>query len=165
VAPCSMNRMALDREIGRRARSRGRDGSRRRNHPPSQRQRRVAEELRHILAQILRAGECRDPALREANVTVTEVHISPDLRYARVYVVPLGGVNAAEVAAALARSAGFLRGRAARELTLRYAPNLVFSLDHTFDQADRIAALLALPGVSRDLCPSSVKGEAGDNAG
>jgi ribosome-binding factor A len=160
-----MKRMALDREIGRRARAHDRYVDRRSNRPASQRRQRVAEELRHVLARILRAGDCRDPALREANITVTEVQISPDLRYARVYVIPLGGVNAAEVAAALTRSAIFLRGRAARELTLRYAPNLVFSLDHTFDQADRIADLLALPGVSRDLCPSSVKGEAGDNAG
>jgi ribosome-binding factor A len=157
--------VALDRDVGRRARSRDRDVGRRANRTPSQRQRRVAEELRHVLAQILRAGECRDPALREANITVSEVHISPDLRSATVYVIPLGGVDAAEVVVALARSAGFLRGRTARELTLRYAPNLMFALDRTFDQADRIAALLALPEVSRDLCPSSVKGEAGDNGG
>jgi ribosome-binding factor A len=162
---CSMDRKAPDREMRRRVRARDRDVDRRRNRTPSQRQRRVAEELRHVLVQILSNGECRDPALREANITVTEVHISPDLRYATAYVIPLGGVNAAEVVAALARSAGFLRGRAARELTLRHAPILVFSLDDTFDQADRITALLALPEVSRDLCPSSDNGEAGDNAG
>ena len=160
-----MDRKALDRDIGRRAGLRDRDVGRRGIRRPSQRQRRVAEELRHILAQLLRAGECRDPALREANITVTEVRISPDLRYATAYVIPLGGVNASDVIAALARSAGFLRGRAARGLTLRYAPNLAFSLDHTFDQADRIASLLALPEVNRDLDFSPARGEPGDDAG
>ena len=68
----------------------------------------LAEELRHILSQVFRRGECRDPVLREANITVTEVRISPDLRNATVYVMPLGGTNAGEIVAALGRSAGFL---------------------------------------------------------
>lgn len=121
----------------------------------SQRQRRVGEELRHVVARILRGGECRDPLLREANITVSEVRVSPDLRNATVYVMPLGGVNAAEVMAALSRSAGFVRGRVSREVTLRFAPNLAFALDETFDQADRITALLARPEVAKDLLPSA----------
>jgi ribosome-binding factor A len=121
----------------------------------SQRQRRVAEELRHVLARILTSGECRDPALRDANITVTEVRMSPDLRNATVYVMPLGGANALEVVTALTRSAGFLRGQVTRRLTLRFAPNLVFEPDQTFDQADRIAALLGRPEVERDLPPHS----------
>ncbi len=119
----------------------------------SQRQRRVGEELRHILAHALRNGEIRDPVLRDASITVTEVRISPDLRNATVYVMPLGGVNAPAVVAALRRGAGFLRGVVTRELALRRAPSLAFELDETFDQADRISALLAQPEVDRDLSP------------
>lgn len=128
----------------------------------SQRQRRVAEELRHVLARTLASGECRDPALRDANITVTEVRMSPDLRNATAYVMPLGGANGLEVVTALTRSAGFLRGQVTRQLTLRFAPNLVFELDQTFDQADRIAALLAQPEVERDLLPRSSKDKARD---
>jgi ribosome-binding factor A len=128
----------------------------------SQRQRRVAEELRHVLARILASGECRDPALRDANITVTEVRMSPDLRNATAYVMPLGGANALEIVAALTRSAGFLRGQVTRQLALRFAPNLVFELDQTFDQADRIAALLARPEVERDLLPHSSKDKVRD---
>jgi ribosome-binding factor A len=120
----------------------------------SQRQRRVAEELRHVLVQVLRDGGYRDPALRAANITVTEVRVSPDLRNATVYVMPLGGVNAEDVIAGLRRGAGFLRGLAARELALRHAPNLAFERDETFDQVDRISALLASPVVERDLHPA-----------
>jgi ribosome-binding factor A len=128
-----------------------------------QRQRRVAEELRHILAELLLKGECRDPALREANITITEVRISPDLRNATAYVMPLGGVHAEDMVVALRRNAGFFRGRLARAAALRYAPHLTFTLDETFDQANRIATLLARPDVERDL--SAERGEAGDDAG
>src|SRR5262245_39857682 len=99
---------------------------------PSQRQLRVGEELRHALAQFLRPGELRDPALREASITVTEVRVSPDLRNATAFVMPLAGSNAGEIIAGLRRSAAFLKGRVARELNLRHAPNLTFALDGTF---------------------------------
>jgi ribosome-binding factor A len=128
-----------------------------------QRQRRVGEELRHILAELLKRGECRDPALRDASITVTEVRITPDLRNATAYVMPLGGAHGADIVVALRRSAGFLRGRLARAAALRYAPHLTFALDETFDQAGRIAALLARPDVERDL--SAERSEAGDDAG
>src|SRR3954452_20094062 len=82
--------------------------------PASQRQLRVGEELRHALAQLLRPGELRDPALREANVTVTEVRISPDLRNATAFVMPLAGSHADDVMAGLKRSAPFLKARIAR---------------------------------------------------
>lgn len=130
-----------------------------------QRQRRVAEELRHILVELLSRGECRDPALRDANITVSEVRISRDLRNATAYVMPLGGANGAEIVAALQRSAGYLRGRLARAAALRYAPQLSFALDESFDRADRIAALLARPDVERDLSAARAKDEADDNAG
>ncbi len=125
-----------------------------------QRQRRVGESLRHLLAEIFHRDECRDPVLRGANITVSEVRVSPDLRHATVYVMPLGGAHAAEIMAALTRSAGFFRGLASHELTLRHAPTLSFELDRSFDQADRIAELLARPEVARDLGP--VPAGAGD---
>ena len=117
----------------------------------SQRQLRVGEELRHALARILRDGECRDPVVENASITVTEVRMSRDLRNATAFVMPLAGSNAIEVVAGLERSATFLKGRVAREVQLRNTPNLVFALDDSFDRADRISALLTRPEVARDL--------------
>src|SRR6202049_942967 len=93
----------------------------------SQRQLRVGEELRHALAQLLRPGELRDPALREANITVTEVRLSPDLRNATAFVMPLAGSNADQVMAGLKRSAPYLKGRVARMVELRQVPNIAFA--------------------------------------
>ena len=119
--------------------------------PPSQRQLRVGEELRHALAQLLRPGELRDPALYEANVTVTEVRLSPDLRNATAFVMPLTGANAADIVAALRRCAPYLKGQIARAVQLRRVPNLTFALDNAFDSAARIAAVLRSEAVERDL--------------
>jgi len=119
----------------------------------SQRRLRVGEELRHVLARILREGECRDPALDDTSITVTEVRVSPDLRNATAFVMPLGGANAAEVVVALKRCAVFLKGVLAREVQLRNAPNLTFALDDSFEQAARISVLLTRPEVARDLEP------------
>lgn len=116
-----------------------------------QRQLRVGEELRHALSKILRQGQCRDPALESASITVTEVRISPDLRNATAFVMPLAGTNATEIIAGLKRSAGFLKGLLARAVPLRNTPDLTFALDSSFEQADRISALLARPEVARDL--------------
>jgi ribosome-binding factor A len=118
---------------------------------PSQRQLRVGEELRHLLAHILGRNELRDPALKDAVITVTEVRISPDLKNATAFVMPLGGAHAMEVVAALQRGAAFLRGLIGRELQLRYVPSLRFALDTSFDHASRIEALLHRPEVERDL--------------
>lgn len=123
----------------------------RRNREPTQRQLRVGEELRHALARILQRGELRDPALQHVAVTVTEIRVSPDLRNATAYVMPLGGQHSAEVIAVLTRSAGFLRGLLAREVPLRFAPSLAFALDTSFDHASRINELLHRPDVERDL--------------
>jgi ribosome-binding factor A len=128
------------------------DGLRR---PAGQRRLRVGEELRHLLAELLRPDELRDPALRDANVTVTEVRLSPDLRDATAFVMPLGGANADEILAGLRRGAPFLKARLARRVELRRVPNIVFALDHAFDSAERIASLLARPEVARDLQPSA----------
>ena len=127
------------------------EGGVRRKWGDGQRQLRVAEELRHALAKIFQEGKCRDPTLRDTSIAVTEVRMSPDLRNATAFVVPLGGENATEVIAGLKRSSAFLRRLVAREVPLRYAPHLGFALDGAFAQADRIAALLARPEVARDL--------------
>lgn len=123
----------------------------------SQRQLRVGEELRHALARILRDGECRDPVLENASITVTEVRISPDLRNATAFVMPLAGTRATEVVASLERSATFLKGLVAREVQLRNTPNLVFALDDSFDRAARISTLLMRPEVARDLRPPAAE--------
>jgi ribosome-binding factor A len=117
----------------------------------SQRQLRVGEELRHVLAQLLRPGELNDPALFDANITVTEVQLSPDLRNATVFVMPLGGANATDIVAGLRRSAPYLKGQVARLVRLRHTPNLSFALDGAFDNAARISALLHTEAVERDL--------------
>jgi ribosome-binding factor A len=121
------------------------------NREPSQRQLRVGEELRHALAEVLQRGELRDPALAEVTVTVTEVRVSPDLKNATAYVMPLGGRNGAVVIEGLTRSAGYLRGQLARAVPLRFSPTLSFALDTSFDHASRINELLHRPEVARDL--------------
>jgi ribosome-binding factor A len=130
---------------------------------PSQRQLRVGEELRHALAQLLRPGELRDPALRDANITVTEVRVSPDLKNATAYVMPLAGANADEIMSGLRRSAPHLRAMLARAVELRQAPNVAFAYDTSFDSAARISELLHSPAVERDLDPSSEDLSSGDD--
>ena len=128
---------------------------RKKNHdagkPPSQRQLRVGEELRHALAEVLQRGDFHDPELAALNVTVTEVRISPDLRNATAFVTPLGGGAMAETLAALRRAAPFLRGQIVRAINLRHAPTLSFEADTSFDYAGRIDAILHSPAVARDV--------------
>ncbi len=100
---------------------------------------------------IFERGELRDPDLAGATVTVTEVRVSPDLRRATAYVMPLGGVRQAEVMTALRRSVPYLRRALAREVKLRHAPGLAFALDTAFDHANHISVLLHRPEVERDL--------------
>ena len=118
---------------------------------PSQRQLRVGEELRHAIAWILERGEIRDPGLGAQPVTVTEVRVSPDLRYATAYVMPLGGGDTEQEVAALNRAASFVRRRIGRAVKLRYLPGINFVADATFDQAQHIDELLRDPAVARDL--------------
>jgi ribosome-binding factor A len=143
--------------------SRGRAG-----RSPTQRQLRVGEELRHLLAGILARHELRDPALHDATITVTEVRISPDLKNATAFIMPLGGTHVPEVLAALERGAGFMRGLIAREIDLRHVPALHFELDTTFDHASRIEALLHRPDVERDILsakePADGAADHGDGA-
>ena len=120
---------------------------------PSQRQLRVAEEIRHALAQIFERGELRDPALTERPITVTEVRVSPDLKNAVAFVVPLGGGKEAEtkLLEALTRANSHLRSLVAQQMSLRHAPRITFKRDGSFEEADRIEAILRSPDVRRDL--------------
>jgi ribosome-binding factor A len=118
---------------------------------PSQRQLRVGEELRHILAELLERGELHDPALAGIPVTVTEVRVSSDLRNATAFVVPLGRGADASVIDALTRARGFVRRRVGGLARLKFVPEFTFRFDTSFDQADRIESLLREPAVARDL--------------
>jgi ribosome-binding factor A len=121
----------------------------RRGH--SQRQLRVGEELRHLLAALLERGDMRDPELRAASITVTAVDVSPDLRNATAFVMPLGGADEGRLLAAMRRAAPWFRARVGEQAGLRYAPEIRFELDRSFDEADRIGALLRRPDVARDI--------------
>lgn len=128
--------------------------AKREGRPPSQRQLRVGEELRHALAWIVERGELRDPALSGISLTITEVRVSPDLKNATAFVMPLGGGDAAvlrDVLEAMNRAVPFLRREAAKRMQLRYMPKLKFAADTSFDEAGRIGRLLASPEVRRDL--------------
>jgi ribosome-binding factor A len=119
---------------------------------PGQRQLRVGEEVRHVLAAVLARGELRDPVLTGRSITVTQVRISADLRQATAFVMPLGGgQESAEILEALNRAGPFLSHEVGRRLTIKYIPALRFELDTVFDEADRIASLLRNPRVARDL--------------
>ena len=126
---------------------------------PSQRQLRVGEEIRHVLVEVLARGQLRDPVLQGVSITVAEVRVSPDLKHATAYVMPLGGVQVDEVVKALKRAAGFLRGEIARAVRLRVAPELAFAADRSFEEASRIERALRRPEVQRDLAPEPTPGD------
>jgi len=134
---------------------------------PSQRQLRVGEELRHVLAGLLERGELHDPALRDISITVTEVRASPDLKNATVYVMPLGGAaeDMAKALEGLTRAAPFIRHCLAEKVHLRHTPRLSFTADTTFDNAGHIDDLLRRPDVARDLDgPAPASRETDDGA-
>ena len=117
----------------------------------SVRQLRVGEELRHILSEILARGHLRDPDLVGRSITVSEVRVSPDMRNATAFVLPLGGGEEDAVVTALGRAAAYLRNEVGRKLHLKYLPQLSFLRDTSFDTARDIDKLLADPAVVRDL--------------
>jgi ribosome-binding factor A len=119
--------------------------------PPSQRQLRVAEEIRHVLAGIFARGEIRDPELADVAITVTEVRIGPDLKRATAFVTRLGRSDVAAKLPALKRAAPFLRAQVAKALRLRAAPDLSFMADTSIDYAMHVDELLRAPEVARDL--------------
>jgi ribosome-binding factor A len=119
--------------------------------PPSQRRLRVGELIRHALSDILAHGLIHDPAFDGLVVTVPEVRMTPDLRTATAFVVSLGGRGNDTLVEAFERNARFLRGEIAHRVSLRYAPDLRFRLDTSFDEGDKIDSLLRAPGIRRDL--------------
>lgn len=129
----------------------GKQEGKREGKPQSQRQLKVGEELRHALALVIERGELRDPDLAGISITVTEVRVSPDLRNAAFYVLPLGGGDTKTVVEALTRAGPYLRRRLASAVKLRYAPNISFRADLSFDEASHIDSLLKNPSVKRDL--------------
>jgi len=118
---------------------------------PSQRMLRVAELVRHASAEVLSRGEINDPVLETHVVTVPRVKMSPDLKLATIFVMPLGGKDAKAVIAALDRHRAFLRGEIARKVNLKFAPDIRFKMDDSFDNSARIDALLNSEKVRRDL--------------
>jgi ribosome-binding factor A len=121
------------------------------NAGQSQRQLRVGELVRHALADILVQGQVHDPVIEGHVITVPEVRMTADLRLATIYVMPLGGRDEAAVLAALERNKKFLRGEIARQVNLKFAPDIRFRLDERFAEAERIDRLLRSPEVKRDL--------------
>jgi len=119
--------------------------------PPSQRQLRVGELIRHKLAELLARGDIHDDVLAAHVITVPEVRLSPDLKLATVYVIALGDADTKEVIEALTRHKRFIRGEVAHAVNLKFAPELRFRRDETFEEASRIDALLSSPKVRQDV--------------
>ena len=118
---------------------------------PSQRQLRVGELIRRTLSDILMRGDIHDPELNRLSVTVGEVRVSPDLKIATAYVLPLGGEGQEDVVGLLARNKGELRRVIGKKLALKFAPDLRFRLDETFDRMDETRRLFAQENVRRDI--------------
>src|SRR6201995_3277190 len=121
----------------------------------SQRQLRVGELIRHELAALLSRGDIHDPVIETHMITVPEVRMSPDLRLATIYIMPLGGRDGERVVDALDRNKRYVRGEIARRVNLKFAPEIRFRIDDRFDEAERIEKLLRTPQVARDLKPES----------
>jgi ribosome-binding factor A len=117
----------------------------------SQRQLRVGELIRHELADMFSRGDIHDPVLQSHLITVPEVRMSPDLRLATIYVMPLGGRDMEKVLEALERNKRYVRGEVGRRVNLKFAPEIRFRADERFDEAERIQKLLQTPVVQRDL--------------
>ncbi|RSK32878.1 30S ribosome-binding factor RbfA [Rhodovulum iodosum] len=118
---------------------------------PSQRQLRVGELIRRRLSEVLARGEVHDPELNRMSITVGEVRATPDLRVVTAFVLPLGGRDAEGALDALRRNRGELRRIVAKGLSLKFAPELRFALDETFDRMDETRRLLSQENVRRDL--------------
>jgi ribosome-binding factor A len=117
----------------------------------SQRALRAGELIRHELAEMLARGDVHDPVIQKHMITVPEVQMSPDLRVATIYVMPLGGRDVKDVLDALDRNKRYVRGEIARRVNLKFAPEIRFRADERFEEAERIDKLLRTPQVRRDL--------------
>jgi ribosome-binding factor A len=121
---------------------------------PSQRQLKAGEVIRHALAQALLSGDTHDPDLIDVSITVSEVRVSPDLRHAVAFIMPLTGERKQAVLAALKRTRGLYRSVLAKATSLKFAPDIDFELDEAFDRSLQIDSLLRSDKVARDLDPS-----------
>ena len=128
-----------------------RDKGQREGKPPSQRQLKVGETIRHALAEIFARGEIVDDVLNQYSLTLSEVRMTPDLKLATAYVLPLGGEGAEDVVTHLEKHKRFLRGELAHRVSLKFMPELRFKIDTSFESSKRIDELLASPKVARDL--------------
>ena len=118
---------------------------------PSQRQLRVGEIMRHALAEMLGRGEIHDAVSAAHVITISEVRMSPDLKLATIYVMPLGGQDLGPVLEALGDNRRFIRGELARAVNLKFAPDIRFRADESFEEASRIDRLLDSPKVRQDV--------------
>jgi ribosome-binding factor A len=118
---------------------------------PSQRQLRVGELIRRALSDIFSHGDLHDPDLASVSITVGEVRLSPDLKHASVFVLPLGGKDRDIVLEALNRNRREIRREMNTQVTLKFSPELRFLTDESFDRMDETRRMLAEPAVSRDL--------------
>jgi len=118
-----------------------------------QRPKRVGEEIRRGLSEIFLRGECNFPSLMNASITVSEVRVAPDMKNATAFVMPLGGQNKKELIDALKIAAPELRYLVSKKMALRYMPRIHFSLDESFEVAEKIDLLLKKPEVAKDLEP------------
>ncbi|MFO1117504.1 MAG: 30S ribosome-binding factor RbfA [Beijerinckiaceae bacterium] len=126
---------------------------------PSQRMLRVAELVRHAASEVLARGEINDPVLEAHVVTVPRVKMSPDLKLATIFVMPLGGKDSSDVVKALDKHRAYLRGEVARKVNLKFAPDIRFKIDDSFDNFAKIDALLNSEKVRRDLDAGAASGE------
>jgi ribosome-binding factor A len=117
----------------------------------SQRQLRVGELVRHAVAEMLTRGDVHDPVIEGHLITVPEVRMTPDLRLATIYIMPLAGRDTDKVIAAFERNKKFIRGEIAHAVNLKFAPDIRFHIDNRFEEAERIDKLLRSPEVKRDL--------------
>ena len=144
--PSLLRPFAVQARSGATMRKKSRNSS-----PPSQRQLRIGELIRHKLAEMLARGEIHDDVLAAHVITIPEVRLSHDLKLATAYVIPLGGSDTEAVLEALTRNKRYIRAEIAQAVNLKFAPDIRFRSDATFAEASRIEALLASPKVRQDL--------------
>ena len=124
---------------------------------PSLRLLRVSENVRHAIATIIARGDVHD--LAHVSITVSEVRVSPDLRNAVVYIMPLGGVDKEIVIKALNKAGPYIRSQLGKRVRMKYLPRLAFRLDESYDEASHINALLSNPKVQQDVTSSDIDDE------
>ncbi|MCF1435754.1 30S ribosome-binding factor RbfA [Agrobacterium vitis] len=130
------------------------------NSAPSQRMLRVGEQVRAAITQVLQRGEVRDDLIEKTVISISEVRMSTDLKVATAYVSPLGVSDHDTVIAALNRHAKYIRGRIGGQLRqMKYMPEVRFRDDTSFENYQKIDALLRSPEVARDLGPDEDKQE------